>query len=206
MLYQIPRCERAHLLGIYNAGVRHTTTPRFAAAVAAVSILSCASLSAQPRVILIIRHAEKPGNSMDPNLASRGFERAGALVKLFTESFDPADYLFASKISKHSNRCAETLAPLARAVHKTLNTNIADAEYAFLARDVLTNRQYRGKVVIICWHQAKIPALTKALGVSNAPKSWPNDVFDRIWRIRYSESGPTFDNLPQHLLPGDSQE
>jgi hypothetical protein len=170
----------------------------------ALPILLCASLCAQPRVILIIRHAEKP-DSLDPNLTARGYQRAGALVKLFATSFDPADYLFASKISKHSNRCVETLTPLASAMHKRLNSNVADADYAFLARDVLTNRQYAGKMLIICWHHGKIPALAKALGVSDPPK-WPDSVFDRVWRIRFSESGLIFDNLPQHLLPGDSAE
>jgi len=185
--------------------VPNATVRRFTAAFAS-AILLCASLGAQPREILIIRHAEKPVGPIDPNLTQRGYQRAAALVRLFPTSFDPPDYLFASKISKHSNRCVETLTPLASALHMRLNSNIPDEGYAYLARDILTNRQYAGKMLIVCWHHGKIPALAKALGVSNPPKPWPETVFDRVWRIRFSQSGATLDNLPQHLLPGDSPE
>lgn len=83
-------------------------------------------------------------------------------------------------------------------MHLRLNSNIPDESYAYLARDVLTNPQCKSKMLIICWHHGR-----KALGVSDPPK-WPDSVFDRVWRIRFGESGPTLENLPQHLLPGDS--
>ena len=100
----------------------------------------------------------------------------------------------------------ETFTPLARALHLRLNSNIPDAGYALLAREILSNHQYDGREVMICWHHGKIPALARALGVVNAPKSRSGAVFDRVWRIRYSDGGFTLENLPQRLLPGDSPE
>lgn len=87
-----------------------------------------------------------------------------------------------------------------------LDSKVADADYMSLAQDILTNPQYDGKMLIVCWHHGNIPALAKALGISDPPKSWPDTVFDRVWRIRFTDSGPTLTNLPQHLLFGDSQE
>lgn len=179
-----------------------------AVAFAAISAwtMSCGPLTAQPRAVIIIRHAEKPLNSADPNLTPRGYERATALVKRFSTPEEHPDFLFAAKRSKHSDRPVETLLPLARALHVSVNSNIPDSGYAFLARDILTNHQYDGKTVLICWHHHTIPALAKALGAGDPPKSWPDRVFDRMWRIRFSGNAATLDILPQHLLPGDAPE
>ena len=172
----------------------------------AVWILIGEPLSAQPREILIIRHAEKPDSSGDPNLTPRGYARAVALLPFFSSTFDTPDYVFATQGSKHSNRPVQTITPLAGALHMALDSKVADADYVLLAQDILTNPQYKGKMLIICWHHGTIPALAKALGISDPPQSWPDTVFDRVWRIQYTDSGPTLANLPQHILFGDSKE
>ena len=87
-----------------------------------------------------------------------------------------------------------------------LGSKVADADYSLLAQDILTSPQFVGKLLIICWHHGNIPALAKALGIVDPPKSWPDAVFDRVWRIQYGDGGPTLSNLPQRLLFGDSQE
>jgi hypothetical protein len=43
-----------------------------------------------PRIVMIIRHAEKPAAAKaekDPNLSSRGYERAAALAKIIPSDF-----------------------------------------------------------------------------------------------------------------------
>lgn len=172
----------------------------------AVWLMISEPLKAQPREILIIRHAEKPDSADDPNLTPRGYARAVALVQFFSASFDTPDYLFATQASKHSNRPVETITPLAGALHMPVDSKVADADYLLFAQDILTNPQYTGKMLIICWHHGTIPALAKALGISDPPQSWPGTVFDRVWRIQYADSGPTLANLSQHLLFGDSKE
>ncbi len=174
--------------------------------VVAVSLLLCAPMTGQPREILIIRHAEKPVSADSPNLTARGYARAAALVQFFSASFDTPDYLFATQVSKRSNRPVETVTPLATALHLGLDSTVADADYASLAQEILTNPKYVGKLLIVCWHHGNIPALAKALGIVDPPETWPDSVFDRIWRIRYGNSGTTLDNFPQRLLFGDSQE
>lgn len=174
--------------------------------VIALFVLTGASVTAQPREILIIRHAEKPDSETDPNLTAKGYARATALVQFFAFSFDTPDYIIAAKVSKKSDRSVETLTPLATALHLSLNSTVADDDYLALAQDLLTNPKYDGKMIIICWHHGNIPALAKALGSTDHPKSWPDRVFDRVWRIQYGDNGPTVSNLAQKLLFGDSTE
>ena len=120
-------------------------------------------LKAQPREILIIRHAEKPDSADDPNLTPRGYARAVALVQFFSASFDTPDYLFATQASKHSNRPVETITPLAGALHMPVDSKVADADYLLFAQDILTNPQYTGKMLIICWHHGTIKLLRHTL-------------------------------------------
>lgn len=178
------------------------------AAISAIAIVlaSASPLLAQPREILIIRHAEKPESSTAPNLTSKGYARAAALVQFFSSSFDTPDFLFATQVSKNSNRPVETITPLASALHMSLNSKTADADFAVLAQDILANPQYTGRMIIICWHHGTIPDLAKAFGAADVPKSWPDAVFDRVWRLQFGDSGTTLTILQQHLLFGDSSE
>lgn len=175
-------------------------------ALIAVCLLGGSRAIAQPRQILIVRHAEKPADSKDSNLTARGYARAAALVQFFSSSFDTPDFVFAAQKSSSSNRPVETLTPTATALHMVLNSSIADGDYATLAQTLLTDPQYTGMMVIICWHHGNIPALAAALGLTNSPGPWPDAVFDRVWRIQYTDGQVLFDNLPQRLLFGDSQE
>lgn len=163
-------------------------------------------MAAQPREILIIRHAEKPNDGKDANLSPRGYARATALVQFFSASFDTPDYLFTTQKSPHSDRPLETLTPLATALHMTLSSTIADDDFAVLAQQILTDPQYAGKMIIVCWHHGKIPNLARALGVNQPPDPWPDSVFDRVWHIRYTGGQATLEVLPQHVLFGDSQQ
>src|SRR5438445_235430 len=91
-----------------------------------VALAACATAQAQPRQVLIIRHAEKPeGDSI--HLSPEGQQRAEALLRLFTKSadrpdpFPTPDFIFATKKSSHSNRPLETVLPLAKALNLDVN-------------------------------------------------------------------------------------
>ena len=157
---------------------------------------------------MIIRHAEKPDDpgEKDPNLSKRGFERAEALAKVIPEHFPHPDFLIATKRSKGSNRPAETITPLSKALHEEIEANEKDDDFAKVAHDVLTNPKYAGKVVLIAWHHGKIPELAKALGAKDAPDKWKGEVFDRVWEITSADGSATFKDLPQNALPGDSDK
>lgn len=162
--------------------------------------------SKAPSIILLMRHAEKPlTDSKDPNLSPEGFKRAQALPKLFLDGTLPRpDFLFASAPSKHSNRPAETIAPLAQALNLKINEDYEDIESGPLAKKILSGK-YAGKVVVIAWHHGEIPNVAQDLGVTDAPKKWDADVFDQIWKIQYVDGKAVMTVLHEHLMPGDSQ-
>jgi hypothetical protein len=170
--------------------------------------------STGPRTVLIIRHGEKPGDPSSDSatdgtdLSTRGYERAASLAIYVPATFGKPDFLFATQASKHSNRPVETITPLAHALGLPIDDKHADDDYAKVASDVLTHSKYAGKLVLICWHHGKIPALTTALGGVPPMAKWPGAVFDRVWRIddpaASAATGLAVANLPQQLMYGDS--
>ena len=167
--------------------------------------------SKAPAVVFIIRHAEKPMDDKDPNLAPQGYKRANALPALFLPTpgssnlprFPRPNVLFASDPSKHSNRPIETITPLAAALHQTIHHEYTDLEFSALANQVLSGK-YAGKVVLICWHHGEIPHLAKALGATETPKHWDDTVFDQVWMLECVNGKAQFSILPERLLPGDA--
>ena len=171
--------------------------------------ISCGSVRAysQPRIVLIIRHAEKPEETdgvKNPDLAPQGFQRADALAKVIPAHFPRPDFLIATKRSQGSNRPIETITPLSQALGEPIEADFKDADVDEVAREVLTDPRFTGKVVLIAWHHGKIPELAQDLGASNVPDKWNPDVFDRVWEITYGKGAPIWQNLPQKALPGDS--
>jgi broad specificity phosphatase PhoE len=165
-----------------------------------------------PAHILIIRHAEKPPDgdrSLD--LAAAGAARAKALPQLFTASatrpnpLPRPDFIFATQDTRHSHRPVDTATPLGATLGVRIDTEFADNDVRALAHELRSRRKYEGKTVLIVWHQGTIPDLAKALGATAAPAKWKDSVFDRVWEITYGKNGTvSFDNLPQHLMSGDS--
>jgi phosphohistidine phosphatase SixA len=158
----------------------------------------------RPKEILLIRHAEKTGDKADADLNPKGYQRAAALTRLFPGQFASPQFIFASARSAHSNRPVETVTPLSRAMKLQVNTRFANEAFAGLARELLTQPKYRGRIVLVCWHHTNIPPLAKALGVTNVPGKWPDQQFDHVWRLRYAEGTVEIADLPQRLLDGDS--
>ncbi len=162
-----------------------------------------------PRTILLIRHAEKPLSGTD--LAPAGFERAKRIPLLFGGAAAPAphnlprpEFLFATQVSKNSNRPVETITPLSEALKLDVSHDVADKDFAMLATELLSGK-YAGKVVLVAWHHGSLPGFARALGVTPPYDPWPETQFDRIWRIDYADGKVVLTDLPQGLLPGDSK-
>ncbi len=159
-----------------------------------------------PTTILLIRHAEKLTDGGE-DLSPVGFERARLLPGLFVRGHAPAlptpQVLVATHASKHSNRPVETILPLSDALHLSIDSTISNDDYAALALQLLSGK-YAGKVVLVAWHHGKLPDLAKALGVRPPYDKWPDTQFDRVWRIDYNDGKPTLTDLPEHLMPSDS--
>ena len=163
-----------------------------------------------PATILLIRHAEKlTDGRMD--LSPVGFERAKVIPRLFggagaaaPHNLPRPDFLFATHVSKKSNRPVETITPLAQALGLPISSEVADDDYAVLAKELLSGK-YAGKVVLVAWHHGKLPEFAEALGAKPPYKPWPDTQFDRVWRIDYRDGKATLSDLPQGLLAGDSK-
>lgn len=179
--------------------------------------------------IMLIRHAEKPlgdgpplgvdadGNQDRESLTPRGWQRAGALVGLFTR--DPASssrspvlltptHLFASLVAagSSSRRPRETLDPLAARLGLAIDTRFPKSGVSELARAALAT----DGVPLIAWEHHLIPSLATAiLGQREGiPSMWPDDRYDVIWIFEPSAEGGdyTFRQATQLLLAGDRAE
>jgi broad specificity phosphatase PhoE len=143
--------------------------------------------------ILLTRHAEKPDNPLDPKLSPAGLDRAQKLDPYILATFGKPHFLFASAISKHSERPYLTLKPLSKAIDVAIDTTYADQDYAALAHHLLTKDDYRGKLLVVCWHHGHIPFFAKALGAKPGayPDPWPETVFNLILTFNFASGAPS---------------
>lgn len=173
---------------------------------------------------MLIRHAEEPSGAAgelgvdergrrDPEaLSVRGWQRAGALVRLFNPpGGHPANEplarpvaLYAATDAGKSRRPACTLQPLAQALGLTVNTRFGSERplKSFIA-ELLAS----AGPVLVAWRHHALPELASALaGAQTTPPRWDPETFDRIWVLRRSDADAawTFDDLPQRLLGGDA--
>ena len=144
--------------------------------------------------ILLMRHAEKTGDPVDPHLSPDGYARATALADYIPSSFGIPDFIFATSMSKHSTRCIETVKPLSARTGILFDATYADQDYAALASHLLSAPHYRalGSLVVVCWHHGNIPSMARALGapLGSYPDPWHAEVFDQIIVLKYSAKGP----------------
>jgi hypothetical protein len=175
--------------------------------------------------IMIIRHAEKPsddrlvagvsqdGSPDSKELIVRGWQRSGALVRLFAPAagaFSHAvlatpDVIFASRVAKHSDslRPQHTVLALAEFLAQQIDLSHAKGEESALVADAMARR---GKVLISWVHEA-IPTIAGQLAGSSTiyPQKWPRERFDLVWVFDrgLGAANWTFTQVPQMLLPGD---
>jgi hypothetical protein len=175
--------------------------------------LSGSMAQAQPAMVLIIRHAEKPPEKSAHSLSIKGQERAMAIVPLFTQTPELIyqglpTALFATKTApgEISQRTLDTITPLSNYLRVLTDAHYAKSDYADLAQEVLSNRKYQKKTVLICWDHEYISRLAAALGVYPEPPKWPENVFDRVFIITYNKGQASLVNMPQRLLFGDSPD
>jgi len=177
--------------------------------------------------IMVIRHAEKPnedgsvqgvdsnGNTNPQALSVLGWQRAGALVGLFTglaregaEHIETPEFLFAPRPTEQapSERALQTLQPLAGFIGKTVSTQFRKGQETELVAHVA---QLPG-AVLVAWEHKAIPDLGNALmgGPNETPQSWPEDRFDLVWVFERAESDASwrFFQVPEQLLSGDRSE
>src|SRR5262245_60608857 len=185
----------------------------------AVGTTADTSRSADTRMIMLIRHAEKPlhpsgtphgvnpDGQHDPHsLTVTGWIRAGALVELFAPSRgDPPvelrrpDTIYASAYAGgHSKRSMQTVGPLASRLGLEVVKRYAAGDEAHLVKEVSS----RPGASLIAWHHEALHGIGHHLGEVHPtpPRHWPADRFDVIWTFTLDGHGWRFAQIPQLLL------
>lgn len=137
--------------------------------------------------ILLMRHAEKTGDPIDPHLSQDGYARADKLADYIPATFGQPQFIFASSISKGSVRSIETMKPLSQKIGVSIDATYAAQDYGALASQLLSDPRYTGALIVICWHHANIPSLAQALGSKpgSYPYPWDPQVFNLILELTY---------------------
>ncbi len=172
-----------------------------------------------PALVMFIRHGEKPppeggapvgvtmdGSADDHSLTVRGWTRAGSLIGFFASVHDgvePPTKIFAASPSDdtgpHGRRPVETVTPLAEARNISLDTSFAvgseDAAAAAILRET--------GVVLVSWEHHNLPRIVRGIGVASFVGQWPDERFDLVWLLRWTNLGYTFSEIGQNLLSGD---
>jgi hypothetical protein len=168
-----------------------------------------AGAEAKPAQVIIIRHAEKP--PVGHHLSPQGRRRAAALVPYFLETpevtrFKTPVAVYAQKSTPEhlSHRPVETVKGLAMALGLEL-IQVPRGEYARMVAEINAKAEYEGKMVLICWEHHAMRGLARAFGVKDAP-NYPDNAFDRTWVLTFGDGKPTFQELRQKLMYGDSSD
>jgi hypothetical protein len=152
--------------------------------------------------ILLMRHAEKTGDPMDPHLSPDGYARAAKLADFIPATFGIPQFLIATSISKHSVRPIETLEPLSKKIGVSVDATYADQDYSALASHLLSDPRYAdaGALIVVCWHHGNIPSMARALRakLGGYPDPWDADVFNQILVLSYlDDREPKIDTLTE---------
>ncbi len=162
-------------------------------------MIFCSAVFAAPKEIIIIRHGDKlsqpnPGPCLSPNGIMRSIEFAFYFLKKFGEP----DFIFATDPAREDSSIRElqTVAPLANMLaskHPDSGFPIlhpfVSKDYAKLAADLLQNKEYQNKTVLVCWNHTKIPQLAQELGVTQPIKKWHSEDFDSVYVLEFDSQG-----------------
>jgi broad specificity phosphatase PhoE len=146
--------------------------------------------------ILLMRHAEKSADPMDPHLSPDGYARAVKLADYIPSTLGVPKFLFAASISKHSVRPIETIKPLSAKIGVPIDSTYADQDYGALATQLLSDQRFANasSLILVCWHHGNIPSMAHALraNAGSYPDPWDAQVFNQILVLSYSS-----DDAPQ---------
>lgn len=164
------------------------------------------STFATPNEVYIIRHADKLKHPPGPALSPKGEIRAIAFAIQFRKNYPLPDYIFATNpvsdkkeglyLKGTSIRELQTVGPLVSMLSVEQHEYIPilhpyrNKEYKALANDLLNQKQFNGKRILVCWDHGLIPAFANALGVAeNKVEKWAKSDFDSIYLVKFNKEG-----------------
>ncbi len=157
-----------------------------------------ASAQAPNLKLVFIRHAEKPLKG--DNLTCQGLNRALLLPKLVREKFGAPSFLFVPGLAlgestKHA-RMFQTITPIAITYNLPINSSHAEKDSVQVAEDL---KSKKGTVIIV-WEHKAIKSIIHALGIADN-LFWPDDDYDSIWIVTYSNGKAVFTKDKEALTP-----
>lgn len=177
------------------------------------------------RKILLIRHAEKPdpragiagvdeqGRLDARQLSVRGWQRAGALLRFlapldghFADArIETPQAILAAPPSERSVRPTSTVLPLARLLGVEARS---DFDRAAAVPQLLEALQACEGPVLVSWRHDDMAGIARGLtGTAHGIPDWDESRFDLVWVFtRTGGGGWRFEQVPQRLLPGDSDQ
>ena len=174
-------------------------------------IFAATSAQARPSHVILIRHGEKPGNGQI-GLSKKGIERGKAMAMLFEHSefkelgSPVALFAQAPKSNGKQARPLETLKYLSAKLNLKIDTSFQRDNTEELAKYILRNSKYNGKVVLVCWEHNRLEEIALKLGLKTKPK-YPDNRFDLAWLLTFEKGkAPELKKLPEKLLPGDEND
>jgi phosphohistidine phosphatase SixA len=137
--------------------------------------------------IVLFRHGEETSDALDPDLSTRGRERAERLGIYLPREYGAPDLLVAAASTRSSVRCFLTMRPLATSIGMRIWTQLRANQSRQLADALLSNASIGAKRVFVCWTHTGIPALAKALGGRRGeyPDPWEESTFDLVLHFTY---------------------
>jgi hypothetical protein len=173
------------------------------------------------RRVMLIRHAEEPdrdagilgvderGHPDADALSVRGWQRAGALARLFAACagkgsaaamrLAPPAAVFAATDAHKSHRPLCTVLPLARLLGLEVDTRFgSEGENAPLLAAVLACRG----PVLLCWRHQAMGDIAQAL-CGGPARRWDPARYDLVWVFERQGDAWQLTELPQRLLAGD---
>ena len=176
--------------------------------------------------IMIVRHGEKPDKAdsihgVDPqgehdkkDLAPKGWQRSGALIRFFNpvngQFSHPAlakpNAVFAASPEGEakSARSQYTVQSVADSLGVKINLKHDKGDEKELVKDALS----KDGVVLIAWeHKAILDIANLILGNDkSSPQKWPDSRFDLVWVLDQGAHAGEWKltQVPQLLLPDDS--
>jgi hypothetical protein len=137
--------------------------------------------AARPRLILLIRHAEKPDDPNDPNITVRGVEHARRLAVTIPEKYGVPDIVFAAASDAQSDRSVETAQPIVDKYKIPLVQIPATNLHAlFEALHELPKKDF----ALVIWRHEQLPAIVQMLGIDPPFRTWPADDYSTQWAVR----------------------
>jgi len=131
--------------------------------------------------VMVLRHAEKSAEQVDPSLSPAGRERAARLARLLAQSGVAAIYV------SDTRRARETGTPLAERL------GIKLIEYPGREVDELAERlleRHRGRTVVVIGHSNTLPALLAKLSRGRYVTRVDEDEFDGLYLVSVNRFDP----------------